>query len=85
MSLMYTLTPAIMIAHTVRSGPQGPVVRVMGILTPMEGLLQIWEHFSNMKGDVGGNMHRDKRIELRIGRIKVLIDNLGRNINVDLI
>ena len=47
--------------------------------TPKEALKLVHERFSNRGGKHGNNIHRDKRMEYRIGTAKKLIRNLGPN------
>jgi hypothetical protein len=47
--------------------------------TPKEALKLIHERFSNKEGKVGANIFKDRRMEHRIGTLKMLIGNLGPN------
>ena len=55
------------------------ITRVLCEATPKEGLKLIHEKFSNRVGKPGQNIHRDRRMEFRIGTAKKLIGNLGPN------
>ena len=55
------------------------ITRVLCEATPKEGLKLIHEKFSNRAGKPGHNIHRDRRMEFRIGTAKNLIGNLGPN------
>ena len=55
------------------------IVRVLCEATPKEGLKLVHERFSNRNGKPGQNIHRDRRMEYRIGTAKKLIENLGPN------
>ena len=55
------------------------VVRVLSEANPREGLKLVHERFSNRVGKPGKNVHRDRRMEFRIGITKKLIENLGPN------
>ena len=55
------------------------ITRVLCEATPKEGLKLIHEKFSNRAGKPGQNIHRDRRMEYRIGTAKKLIGNLGPN------
>ena len=55
------------------------IVRVLCEATPKEALKLIHERFSNRLGKEGHNVHRDRRMEYRIGTAKKLIGNLGPN------
>ena len=59
------------------------VTRVLCEATPKEGLKMIHEKFSNRAGKPGHNIHRDRRMEYRIGTAKRLIGNLGPNFSKD--
>ena len=55
------------------------ISRVLCVATPKKGMKIIHERFSNRKGKPGCNIHRDKRMEYRIGTLKTLIRRLGSN------
>ena len=55
------------------------ITRILCEATPREGLKLIHERFSNRVGKPGHNIHRDRRMEYRIGAAKNLIENLGPN------
>ena len=55
------------------------ISRVLCEATPKEALKLVHERFSNRGGKHGNNIHRDKRMEYRIGTAKKLIRNLGPN------
>ena len=55
------------------------ITRVLCEATPKEALKLIHERFSNRVGRPGHNIHRDRRMEYRIGATKKLIGNLGAN------
>jgi hypothetical protein len=55
------------------------ITRVLCEATPKEGLKLVHERFSNRTGRPGENVHRDRRMEYRIGIAKKLIGNLGPN------
>ena len=55
------------------------ITRILCEATPREGLKLIHERFSNRVGKSGHNIHRDRRMEYRIGAAKTLIENLGPN------
>jgi hypothetical protein len=57
------------------------ITRVLCEATPREALKLIHERFSNRVGKPGHNVHRDRRMEYRIGTAKKLIGNLGPNFN----
>ena len=55
------------------------ISRVLAEASPKEALRIIHERFSNRAGRSGKNVHRDRRMEFRIGITKKLIENLGPN------
>ena len=57
------------------------ICKVLTSSTPREALLLIWERFFNRTGREGGNIFKDRRIEFRIRSLKLLIGNLGPNLN----